>query len=40
MEVFLKQLEKLTQGSYGNIVHMVKEIVATFHPVGVHPTGN
>lgn len=40
VQVFLKQLEELTQASYENsemIVEMVEEVVSTFHPVGEKP---
>lgn len=41
--VFLRQLEKLAQASYGNsehIVKMVEKIVPTFHPAGEKPLAN
>ena len=42
VETFLGQLEKLAKTSYENsseIVHLVEEMVPTFHPVGNKPTG-
>lgn len=42
-DVFLNQLESLTEAAYensDNIVKMVEKIVKTFHPVGARPTGN
>ncbi len=40
VDVFLRQLEALARASYENsedIVHMVEQVVPTFHPVGPHP---
>ena len=40
---FLKKLEALAEASYENaddIVQMVEEMVPTFHPAGMHPSGN
>ena len=40
---FLKKLEALAEASYENaddIVKMVEEMVPTFHPAGMHPSGN